>query len=137
MSKCIANYLPQTVKKCQHPTNILSFTDYYIGSYVRHVNGNQLAFYAALRSALARGAGVVSTRITSVRVSNILIPKNFRCHMSLNGFAVHTLKKKTLSQSKPSFMQSILRKGWGMEVYINGSGHMTKMAAHAINSKSI
>ena len=93
------------------------------------MNGNQLAFYAALRSALARGAGVVSTRITSVRVSDILKPKNFRCHICL-------LRRPLALSLKPSFMGNI-RKRWGMEVYINGSGHVTKMAARAINSKSI
>ena len=39
---------------------------------------------------------------------------------------------KLLGQSKPNFMWSILRKG---KVCINGQGHMTKMAAMAINRK--
>ena len=42
---------------------------------------------------------------------------------------------KLLSQSKPNFMWSILRKG--ERVYINDPGHMTKMAAMAINSKNL
>ena len=39
------------------------------GSHIKYVNGNQRSFYAAARSALARGAGVVSTRVTSLQVS--------------------------------------------------------------------
>ena len=38
---------------------------------------------------------------------------------------------KPLGQSKPNFMRSIVRK------CINGQGHMTKMAAMAINSKNL
>ena len=41
---------------------------------------------------------------------------------------------KLLGQSKPNFMWSILGEG-GMKVYLNGQGHMTKMATMAINSK--
>ena len=43
---------------------------------------------------------------------------------------------KRLGQSEPNFMWSILRK-WGMKVYINGQGHMTRMAAMATNSKNL
>ena len=41
---------------------------------------------------------------------------------------------KPLGQSKPNFIWSIL--GKGEKVYINGQGHMTKMAATAINRKN-
>ena len=47
-----------------------------------------------------------------------------------------TFPLKPLGQSKPNFMWSILRKN-DKKVYINGPGHMTKMAAMAINSKNI
>lgn len=40
------------------------------GSYIKYVNGNQRSFYAAARSALARGAGVVSTRVTSLQIGD-------------------------------------------------------------------
>ena len=43
------------------------------------------------------------------------------------------LTLKPLGQSKPNFIWSILGKGG--KVYINGQGHMTKMAAMAINRK--
>ena len=43
---------------------------------------------------------------------------------------------KPLGQSKPNFMWSILRKR-KKKVYINGLGHMTKMATMAINSKNL
>ena len=53
---------------------------------------------------------------------------------------VHTFQSssslKPLDQSSSSFMWSILRKG-GTKVCINGPGHLTKMAARAINSKSL
>ena len=41
---------------------------------------------------------------------------------------------KPLGQSKPNLMWSILRK---RKVCINGQGHMTKIAAMAINSKNL
>ena len=41
---------------------------------------------------------------------------------------------KPLGQSKSNFIWSILRNG--EHVYINDPGHMTKMAAMAINSKT-
>ena len=41
---------------------------------------------------------------------------------------------KSHGKSKQNFVLSILRKG--EEVYINGLGHMSKMAAMAINSKN-
>ena len=44
--------------------------------------------------------------------------------------------QKPLSQSKPNFMWSIVRKG-GMKVNINGPGQVTKMATMAINSKNL
>ena len=43
---------------------------------------------------------------------------------------------KPLGQSKPNFMWRIIKKG-AMNVCINGQGHMTKMAAMAINSKNL
>ena len=43
---------------------------------------------------------------------------------------------KPLGQSKPNFMWSLLGKG-GTKVYINGSGHMTKMAAMPIYGKNL
>ena len=43
---------------------------------------------------------------------------------------------KLLSQLKPNFMWSIVRKG-GMKTNIKGQGHMTKMATMAINSKNL
>ena len=42
---------------------------------------------------------------------------------------------KSHGKSKPNFVSIILRKG--EHVYINGLGHMTKMAAMAINSKNL
>ena len=42
---------------------------------------------------------------------------------------------KPLSQSKPYFMLNIVSKK-GMKISINGSGHVTKMAAMAINTCS-
>ena len=42
---------------------------------------------------------------------------------------------KLLGQSKSNFMWSILREN--ENVYINDQGHMTKMAAMAINSKNL
>ena len=41
---------------------------------------------------------------------------------------------KPLSQSKPNFMRSLLRKG-GRKIFINGPGHMTKMATMPIYGK--
>ena len=46
---------------------------------------------------------------------------------------IQTSSLKSLGQSKLNFMWSILRKG-GTKNYINGPGHMTKMATMAINS---
>ena len=43
---------------------------------------------------------------------------------------------KSLGQSKPNFMWSILRKR-ECKFYINDYGHVTKMAAMAINSKNL
>ena len=43
---------------------------------------------------------------------------------------------KPLAQSKPNFMWSLLGKG-GKKVYINGPGHVTKMAAMSIYGKNL
>ena len=43
---------------------------------------------------------------------------------------------KPLGQSKPNFMWSLLGKG-EQEFYINGPGHMTKMAAMYIYGKNL
>ena len=47
---------------------------------------------------------------------------------------IQTSSLKPLCQSDPNFMWRIVRKV-GMKVCVNGQGHMTKMAAMAINSK--
>ena len=46
---------------------------------------------------------------------------------------------KPLGQSKPPIKAKHVEHIWdgGMKVYINGQGHMTKMAAMAINSKNV
>ena len=44
---------------------------------------------------------------------------------------------KLLGQSKPNFIWSLLGKGGGTKVYINGPGHMTKMAAMPIYGKHL
>ena len=48
---------------------------------------------------------------------------------------IQTSSLKRLGQSEPNFMWSILRKG-NENLFINGQGHMTKMAAMAINSQN-
>ena len=47
----------------------------------------------------------------------------------------HLLPLKPLGQSKSNFMEHHWK--GGKKVYINGQGHMTKMAAMAINRKKL
>ena len=47
----------------------------------------------------------------------------------------HLLPLKPLGKSKPNCMWRLLGKEGGMKGYINGQGHMTKIAAMAINGK--
>ena len=50
---------------------------------------------------------------------------------------IHTSTSlKPLGQLKPNFTWSNVRKR-GMKFYMKGQGHMTKMAAMAINSKNL
>ena len=48
----------------------------------------------------------------------------------------HLLSGNRLAKSKPNFYVEQNYEGGLLKVFINGQGHMTKMAAMAINSKS-
>ena len=62
--------------------------------------------------------------------SVVVRPSSVRPHFQTSS----TLKP--LGQSKPNFMWSLLGKG-GTKVYINGPGHMNKMAAMSVYGKNL
>ena len=59
-----------------------------------------------------------------------------RGHMHVYYHNIQRSSLIPLGQSKPNFVWSILWEG-GTKVIMNGQGHMTKMAAMAINSKNL
>ena len=56
-------------------------------------------------------------------------------HVHVYDHNIRTSSLKLLVQSKPNFVEHGLE--GAIRVYINGQGHMTKMAAMAISSKSL
>ena len=58
-----------------------------------------------------------------------------RGHICVYDHNVQTSPLKPLGQSKPNYVEH--REEGAMKVCINGHGHMTKMAAMAINSKNL
>ena len=58
------------------------------------------------------------------------------CYIHANDHYFQTSSPKPLGQSKPNFIWSLLGKG-GKKVYMDGPGHMTKIAATPIYGKNL